>query len=334
MKPSSIFIVILLYLATVEGLQGWASCFGDYRAIISANAVASGLGSFIRGEDFTYTTAICNTWQNFASGTCYQVKCTSGMNNLVCKNALTYVRSIDSLGNGCTSSNNHVFDLNDVPFDKLGTDGASCSGLFNVEYQPVNCQTVGLVSGGIKVGLAPNQVDPWCPAFTFSNVGDTGGLFSVSVSPDGGSTWYPFRRNTGNGARWDCNGGSGKYLGKSLSFRFVSCAINSLPSSCQSSQKTLEVKDFIPSNWCSNSASPCNVNSWQASKNFGSTSSFAFLEDEEFSSDNSTSVESETYVEDDDYFHFIIILIAFICVLLLAVIVLFQVRKIKRLEGP
>jgi len=326
-----IFFVVL-FLANVKGQgNGWASCFGDYESLLSANVVASGLGSFIQGEDFTYTTAICSTWQNFASGSCYQVQCTQGLSNLVCTNAVTYVRSIDSLGNACTGSgtNLHVFDLNNVPFNQLGSDGASCSGGFDVSYTPVDCIASGLVSGGIKVGLAPNQVDPWCPSFTFSNVGDSGGLYSVSVSPDGGSTWYPFKRNTGNGARWDCAGGAGNYLGQSLSFSFVSCATSSLPSSCVSSGNTLVVPNFIPSNWCANQGSPCTSNSWQASNNFGSTSNA--LTDEGLSANSSSVLNDERHL---DSIYVALLVIASFCVVVLLVVIIFQLKKAVLTERP
>jgi len=338
-----IIFLVALFLVAVNSLSGWASCFGDYRSLVGANAVASGIGSYISGEDFTYTTAICSTWQNFASGSCYSVKCTKGQNNLACKNAVTYVRSIDSLGNTCSGSGTgmHVFDLNDVPFNLLGSDGASCSGNFEVEYQPVDCKSAGLVSGGIKLGLAPNQVDPWCPAFTFSNVGDSGGLYSVSVSPDSGANWYSFKRNTGNGARWDCNGGAGKYLGKSLSFRLVSCSVNSLPSSCVSSGKTLTVNNFLPSGWCSNGGSPCNINSWQASNNFGTTSNALAEEILITTPNDSTNTNSEPstislalYSDGTDSDMVILSYVIFVVVvIILLAVVVYQARKIQVLRG-
>jgi hypothetical protein len=69
-----------------------------------------------------------------------------------------YVRVIDQLGNSCGANNNdnHVFDLNNVPFNLLGSDGTGCSGFYALQYAPVDCIKAGLVTGGIKVrGLIP-----------------------------------------------------------------------------------------------------------------------------------------------------------------------------------
>lgn len=70
---------------------------------------------------------------------------------MICKNRSTNVRVIDKLGNDCFGNPVHIFDLNNVAFDVIGSDGASCSGLMNVEYQPVDCISSGLVKGGVKV---------------------------------------------------------------------------------------------------------------------------------------------------------------------------------------
>jgi hypothetical protein len=40
----------------------------------------------------------------------------------------------------------------------------------------------------IEVGIIPNQVDPWCPPFVFSNVAGSGALSSVQVSTYASST--------------------------------------------------------------------------------------------------------------------------------------------------
>jgi hypothetical protein len=60
---------------------------------------------------------------------------------------------IDKLGNDCSGADfaKHVFDLNNIPFNQIGSDGASCSGLMNVNYQAVDCGDSGVISGGIKV---------------------------------------------------------------------------------------------------------------------------------------------------------------------------------------
>merc|ERR1711879_838787 len=152
---------------------------------------------------------------------------------------------------------------------------AGCSGEVYVKYAPVSCSAVGIVTGGIKIGIQPNQQDPWCPPFWFANVGGAGALSGVHVSSDGGSNWYEYQRNSGNGGRWDCkqgNGGgwanSGNYLGKQLSFKLELCDIASLPETCTPSGSTLELIDALPANWCANGASPCTSDSWQVSQNF------------------------------------------------------------------
>lgn len=259
--------------------DGFASCYGDYQASLPDNNVACGYGSFIAGEDFTYTTAICSTWAHSVCGSCYAVKCHSGKTpNMGCTDTTTYVRVIDSLGNTCGSgTSNHVFDLNDVPFSAIVTEGGSpgtCSGEVYVKYEAVSCSdsAVGIVSGGLKVGIMPQQSDPWCPPFWFSNVGGAGALYKVEVSSDNGNTWNAYRRNSGNGGRWDCedNGGAGTYLGKSVSFKMELCSLSDLPGSCTSSGQALTLMDALPSDWCVNGASPCDANSWQASQNFDS----------------------------------------------------------------
>lgn len=113
--------------------------------------------------------------------------CSCHFQTLILTQFQTYVRVVDKLGNDCSGADfgKHVFDLNNVPFDQIGGDGASCSGLMNVNYESVDCGAVGLVRGGVKVGIIPNQVDPWCPPFVFSNVAGSGALSSVQVSTYG-----------------------------------------------------------------------------------------------------------------------------------------------------
>lgn len=70
---------------------------------------------------------------------------------MICSGKSTNVRVIDKLGNDCSGNPIHVFDLNNIPFNIIASDGASCSGLMNVEYQPIDCVAAGLVTGGVKV---------------------------------------------------------------------------------------------------------------------------------------------------------------------------------------
>ena len=81
---------------------------------------------------------------------------------------LLQVKVVDTLASSACSSG-HVFDLNDVTYSAIATEGgatAGCSGHINVQYRPVSCDAVDLVSSGIKIGLLQNQVDPWCHAHT------------------------------------------------------------------------------------------------------------------------------------------------------------------------
>jgi len=185
----------------------------------------------------------------------------------------TKVRVVDALGGGCSG---HVFDLNDVVYSHIATESgatAGCSGEINVRYRPVDCSTVGITTGGIKVSILANQCDPWCPPFWFSNVGNSGGIFNVKVSSDGGITWNNYQRQAGNGARWDCQSGQGTYLAKALSFQIEACALGDLPSSCTSSGEVITVIDALPTNWCSNGASPCSQQTFQLALNLGSGTS-------------------------------------------------------------
>jgi len=252
---------------------GYASCFGDYQSLLSPNSVvSSGLGSFIQGEDWTYTTAVCSNWANPFAGACVAVTCdpsgsgaTGGMR---CNSGTTYVRIIDSLGNGCSGNPMHLFDLNNVPFNQVAYDGASCSGAFALKYSTVSCQTAGIVKGGIKIGIPPQQSSPYCPSFVFSNVGGSGAIHSVSVSTDG-NTWIPFKRNSYNGARWDCPG-QGNFLGNSLSFKLTSCTVDSVFQTCAPAD-TIVLNTVLPSSWCNGGTSACPSNSWQAGTNFQSS---------------------------------------------------------------
>lgn len=70
---------------------------------------------------------------------------------MVCSGKSTNVRVIDILGNDCSGNPIHVFDLNNIPFNIIASDGASCSGLINVDYQPIDCVAAGLITGGVKV---------------------------------------------------------------------------------------------------------------------------------------------------------------------------------------
>lgn len=58
-------------------------------------------------------------------------------------------------GNACGPAGqgptNHVFDLNNLVWDAIASDGASCSGEFYLNFVSVDCGVAGLVSGGIKV---------------------------------------------------------------------------------------------------------------------------------------------------------------------------------------
>lgn len=274
-------LIELLVALLVESQQGWiegyASCYGDYKDRVDENSVACGYGSFIAGEDFTYTTAICSTWVHSVCGSCYEVMCDGGMTpNMGCQsNAVTHVRVIDSLGTPCSSGrDNHVFDLSTVPFGEVATENGSpaqCSGHIYVKYRPVSCSSVGIVRGGLKIGIQPNQQDPYCPPFWFTNVGGAGALYGVQVSSDGGNTWHTYKRNSGNGGRWDCkdNSGGGSYLGKALSFKLELCAQADLPESCTASAISMTFLDALPSNWCANGASPCTSDSWELPQNFG-----------------------------------------------------------------
>ena len=76
---------------------------------------------------------------------------------------LLQVKVVDTLASSACSSG-HVFDLNDVTYSTIATEGgatAGCSGHISVQYRPVSCDAVDLVSSGIKIGLLQNQVDPW-----------------------------------------------------------------------------------------------------------------------------------------------------------------------------
>eukprot|EP00929_Paragymnodinium_shiwhaense_P122886 TRINITY_DN96134_c0_g1_i1.p1 TRINITY_DN96134_c0_g1~~TRINITY_DN96134_c0_g1_i1.p1 ORF type:complete len:314 (+),score=27.09 TRINITY_DN96134_c0_g1_i1:119-1060(+) len=273
---SLLFHVSLLPLVhlTLALEDGYASCYGNYEDRLPDNSVACGLGDFIAGEDFTYTTAICSTWVNWACGSCATVTCDSGKTaNMGCSSSpTTKVRVIDSLGNACGSgTSNHVFDISTVPFSSIVTEGGAagtCSGEVYVKYESVSCSAAGLVSGGLKIGILGGQSDPWCPPFWFSNVGGAGGLYSVEVSSDGGKNWNQYTRNSGNGCRWDCSTDGGSYLGKSLSFRLELCSQDDLPSSCTASGSKVTLTDALPTDWCANGASPCDQNSWQLSQNF------------------------------------------------------------------
>jgi len=258
--------------------EGYASCYGNYQERLNSNNVACGYGSFIKGENFKKTTALCQTWAHEACGSCIKVKCTSGRTpNMACSTRPGQkVKVIDTLGGACDRSRGregHVLDLNTNPYKKISRENgvSKCSGEVYVKYKATSCNS--LVSGGIKIGLAPGQVDPWCPPFTFSNVGSAGGLYAVSVSSNGGITWNPYQRNTGNGARWDCKSfsatdGAGTYLGNKISFRLEICDIKALPFECKSSGKVRTLIDALPADWCKNGVSPCTSNSWQATKNF------------------------------------------------------------------
>uniref|UniRef100_A0A6T1YXE8 Expansin-like EG45 domain-containing protein n=1 Tax=Eutreptiella gymnastica TaxID=73025 RepID=A0A6T1YXE8_9EUGL len=273
--------MLICSLQPLLAATGYASCYGNYQNHLGDNNVACGMGNFMTGEDFTYTTAICQTWASTACGSCYQVQCTGGKTaNVACTGSTTNVRVIDTLGGACTGTgqNVHVFDLSTVPYSALATEGGNpigCSGEYYVEYSAVSCTTAGLVTGGLKIGLMQNQADPWCPPFWFSNVGEAGGLWGVEVSPDSGTTWHRYTRNTGNGARWDCTnmGGAGTYLNNPISFRLELCDINQLPNTCAASGVIQTFTNALPSNWCANGASPCTSNSWQLSTNFGSGTS-------------------------------------------------------------
>jgi len=259
--------------------QGFASCYGDYQNILNQGgiSVACGYGNYITGENFIYTTAICNNWASEACGSCYEVQCETGRTaNVECiPGVTTYVRAIDRLGPSCTNSpprENHVFDLNDVPYKLLATDSGvpSCDGEYYVKYRAVSCSGVaGIVSGGLKISIVPNDVDPWCPPFVFSNVGGAGALYAVSVSSDGGSTWNVYRQQVAaNGGRWDCTSGQGTYLSKPLSFRLELCNLAALPEACQASGNMLTVIDALPANWCGSAGSPCTTATFQVSENF------------------------------------------------------------------
>jgi len=260
-----------------EWSQGYASCYGNYKKRLSSNDVACGYGSFIEGEDFLKTTALCQTWAHEACGMCISVKCTEGRTpNMACTNKVQRVKVIDTLGGACNPSagrENHVLDLNQNPFKRIAKENGErkCSGQVYVQYRAGNCKS--LVTGGIKIGLAPDQVDPWCPPFTFSNVGQAGALYAVSVSSDGGRTWNEYQRNSGNGARWDCKdqsaaGGGGSYLGNQISFRLEVCTLKDLPFQCTSSGIKRTLIDALPADWCKNGVSPCTSNSWQVTNNF------------------------------------------------------------------
>merc|ERR1712183_1083208 len=77
----------------------------------------------------------------------------------------------------------------------------------------------------------------------------------------------------GNGSRWDCQSGHGKYLGKKLSFKLETCKITSLPGKCEPSGQTLTEIDAIEANWCGANGVPCKTNTFQLAKNFGAQSS-------------------------------------------------------------
>eukprot|EP00931_Biecheleriopsis_adriatica_P009039 TRINITY_DN110150_c0_g1_i1.p1 TRINITY_DN110150_c0_g1~~TRINITY_DN110150_c0_g1_i1.p1 ORF type:complete len:308 (-),score=47.11 TRINITY_DN110150_c0_g1_i1:247-1170(-) len=258
--------------------DGYASCYGNYQKRLKTNDVACGIGSFIEGENFVKTTALCGTWAHEACGSCIRVKCKSGRDvNNACKKRAQTVRVIDTLGADCNpgaGKENHVLDLNQKPFKAISTENgvSQCSGSVYVKYKATSCKR--LAKGGIKIGLAPKQVDPYCPPFTFSNIGAAGALYAVRVSSNGGKTWNQYQRNSGNGARWDCTSnqdgqvGGGTYLGNKISFDLQLCDIGSLPFECKPSGKTLTIINALPRDWCANGFSPCTSNSWQVSENF------------------------------------------------------------------
>lgn len=276
-------LLLLLGLSSIAIATDWqdgsASCFGNYVGV-SSSPQACGTGNWIDGEDWTYSTAMCHNWNQVGQSTCnscYEVKCVTGSAmtaNMGCSSAITKVKVVDTLASSACSSG-HVFDLNDVTYSAIATEGgatAGCSGHINVQYRPVSCDAVDLVSSGIKIGLLQNQVDPWCPPFFFSNVAGAGALHSVQVSVDGGTTWLSLQQVNTNGARWDCQGSQGTYLGNALSFKLETCALASLPQSCASSGEYLTLIDVLPSNWCANGATPCTQQTFQSSQNFGTAS--------------------------------------------------------------
>jgi len=256
--------------------DGYASCYGDYRTDI-ASYPGCGFGDYVSGEDFTYTTAICNTWAQKVCGSCYHVECDSGKSpNTGCSGKSVYVKAIDVLGSTCGSTpQSHIFDLNDVPWAELATENGSpsqCSGHVHVKYQAVSCQAAGLVTAGLKVGIMPDQCDPWCPPFWFANVGGAGAIFSVEVSTDGGATWNTYTQNAGNGARWDCPAGNADYRTSALSFRIELCDLAALPEVCIASGEKMTWINELPITWCPPHATNpniCGTTSFQLSSNFG-----------------------------------------------------------------
>lgn len=236
--------------------------------------MSSGYGDYITGEDFTYTTAMCASWAATATGSCYEVKCSSGKTpNMDCTGKSSYVRVIDTLGGSCgTSKQSHIFDLSSVPFKRLATDAGKnlCSGEFYTEYKAVSCSNnAGLAKGNLKISLPPRQVDSWCPPFVISNVGGAGALFGVKVSSDGGKTWNDYKQQVhGNGGRWDCSTGKGTYYGKKLSFKIEVCELGSLPSTCKASGTVKVFPNVLPSNWCKGPPQSCDTASYAANGNF------------------------------------------------------------------
>merc|ERR1711865_76757 len=277
----TIAFVLLATVASQEWMDGTASCYGNYVNDL-ANPQSCGLGSWITGENWVYTSAICHNWNAVGSSTCnscYEVKCSSGNTaNMGCAGATTKVKIVDTLASSACSSG-HVFDLSDVPYTAIATENgaqAGCSGSINVQYRPVSCDASGLVTGGIKIGLLANQVDPWQGTFYFSNVGGSGALKSVMVSNDGGTTWHSFTQTNTNGARWDGSTsaaqGAGTWLNNKISFKLETCALSALPQSCDDSGEVLEIIDALPSDWCGNTVTPCALQTFQVSQNFGTAS--------------------------------------------------------------
>jgi hypothetical protein len=112
LNSTCFFLLVILFISICNSIvyNGSASCYGDYQNILlGGSIVQSGIGnyitgvqfnqleyqfiydkspvnSYLTGEDFRYTSAMCNTWANTNAGACFRVSCLGGRTaNMNCK---------------------------------------------------------------------------------------------------------------------------------------------------------------------------------------------------------------------------------------------------------